>query len=351
MYHDLKPAPLRMKRWMIRLFNWEYWPFHVVYAPLYLYWLWLSLKARSLFFFSTANPLIHNGGFLLERKKMIYDLMPQHCYPRTILCKAGSPLPEQLTFPLIAKPDIGQRGLLVKLLHSMNDLVTYAAQSKTDFLLQEYIDHAHEAGIFYYRIPGEKRGHISGIVGKEFLAVTGDGHSTIEALLEKEDRFILQLPALRVTYGASLFQVLPAGERRTLVPYGNHSRGAKFTDLSHLVSDELEGMIDALCQQIPEFYYGRLDIKYRSWEDLCAGRNFSVIELNGAGSEPTHMYDPAHSIFFAWKEIMRHWRLLYKISRLNAKRKGISRMPTADGLRMLKENARYIKMLSRDVAV
>ena len=352
-YHDLRPASLFLKRLLIKTFNWEYWPFHVVYAPLYLYWLWLSLKARSFFFFTTANPLIHNGGFLLERKKMIYDLMPQDIYPATILCKRGSALPEagQLTFPLIAKPDIGQRGLQVKLLQTMNDLITYAQQSRTDFLLQEYIDLPHEAGIFYYRMPEEKKGHISGIVGKEFLAVTGDGHSTVEALLLKQDRFILQLPALRITYGKFLHHVLPAGERHTLVPYGNHSRGAKFIDLSHQVNDELVTTIDALCQRIPEFYYGRMDIKYRSWEELCAGKNFSVIELNGAGSEPTHMYDPAHSIFFAWKEIMRHWRLLYKISRLNAKRTGISSMATTDGLKMLKENARYIKMISRDVAV
>ena len=352
-YEALKPAPLYLKRFLIRFFNWEYWPFHVVYAPLYLYWIWLSLKARSFFFFATANPLIHNGGFLLERKKMIYDMMPPDVYPQTILCKHGALLPEaaKLTFPLIAKPDIGQRGLQVKLLQSMDELIAYAAQSRTDFLLQEYIDHAYEAGIFYYRIPGEKKGHISGVVGKEFLAVVGDGYSTIEALLLKEDRFVLQLPALMAAYGQALYRTLPAGEYLTLVPYGNHSRGAKFIDLSYKINEELVETIDALCRQIPEFYYGRLDIKYSSWDDLCAGRNFSVIELNGAGSEPTHIYDPAHSIFFAWKEVLRHWRLLYKISKLNARRNGIRGMDTVDGLRMLKENARYIKMLSGDVAV
>lgn len=352
-YDDLRQDSLQLKRFLIRVFNWEYWPFHVVYAPLYLYWIWLSVKARSFFFFATANPLIHNGGFLLERKKMIYDMMPQNVYPRTILCKRGTPLPEAatLSFPLIAKPDIGLRGLQVKLLQSMDELITYAAKSKADFLLQEYIDHAHEAGIFYYRIPGEKKGHISGIVGKEFLAVMGDGHSSIKALLLREDRFVLQLPALSAAYGQALYRILPAGECLTLVPYGNHSRGAKFIDLSHKINEELVETIDALCRQIPEFYYGRLDIKYSSWEELCAGRKFSVIELNGAGSEPTHIYDPGHSIFFAWKEILRHWRLLYKISKLNARRKGIRKMDTGDGLRMLKENERYIKMLSGDVAV
>jgi len=105
--------------------------------------------------------------------------------------------------------------------------------------------------------------------------------------------------------------------------------------------------IDAVCRQIAGFYYGRLDIKFTSWEDLSQGKNFSIIELNGAGSEPTHIYDPAHSLFFAWKEIIRHWRLLYKISLLNAKNKKILLMTTAEGMKMLRDHARYLKLMER----
>lgn len=337
-------SSLAFKTLLIKLFNREYWPSFFIYAPLYPYWLWLSIKARSFFFFSTSNPLIENAGFLLEGKKKIYDLMPAGSYPATIFCKAGSTVTTlKLTFPLIAKPDIGQQGQQVKLLLNGADLLAYASQSKVDFLLQEFIDYNHEVGIFYYRIPGESKGHISGIVGKELLAVIGDGSSTIEELLLKDDRYILQLSALRAAYGLFLHKVLPAGVSHTLVPYGNHSRGAKFIDLSHLVNEELTTTIDAFCQQIPQFYYGRLDIKYKNWEDLCAGKHFSVIELNGAGSEPTHIYDPSHSILFVWKEIIRHWQLLYRISQANA---GIGFMSTREGLKMLKDYSRYAKILS-----
>ena len=67
---------------------------------------------------------------------------------------------------------------------------------------------------------------------------------------------------------------------------------------------------------------------------------FSIIELNGAGSEPTHMYDPKNSLFDAWREITRHWRILWKISRINHKN-GVNYMSTSDGIQMFRENKRY----------
>jgi hypothetical protein len=319
-----------------------------------VYWAWLSLKARSFFFFSTANPSIQNAGFLLESKKLIYDLLPDGTYPKTLFCAKGMApqgfgvlLAEKgLEFPLMAKPDIGQRGLQVRLLRNECELLVYAARSRVDFLVQEYIDYPHEAGIFYYRLPGDAKGRISGVVGKEMLKVTGDGRSTIEGLLAREDRHMLQLAVLRAAYGKDLQRVLPAGAEQTLVPYGNHSRGAKFLDWSDRVTPELEDSIDKLCRQVEGFYFGRLDIKFRDWAELCAGRHFSVIELNGAGSEPTHIYDPAHSIFFAWREVIRHLRLLYTISRANALRDGLVPMRTMAGLKMLRDYARHEKLIS-----
>ena len=338
----------------IRAGSWEYWPFALVYLPVFIYWVWLSLRARSFFFFSTANLSIQNAGFLLESKKQIYELLPDDAYPKTVFCRTGMTptdicallVDKGMVFPLVAKPDIGQRGLQVRLLRDECELLVYAARSRVDFLVQEYIDYPYEAGIFYYRLPGDLKGHISGIVSKEMLKVRGDGRSTVEALLLQEDRHVLQLAVLRADYGAYLRQVLPAGEEKTLVPYGNHSRGAKFLDWSDKVTPELEDSIDRLCRQVEGFYFGRLDIKFRDWAELCAGKHFSVIELNGAGSEPTHIYDPAHSIFFAWKEIIRHLRLLYIISRRNARRSGLAPMSTGAGLKMLRDYARHEKLIS-----
>lgn len=342
------------KPFFIKLFHWEYWPFDVVYSPVYIYWFWLGIKARALFFCSTSNPSIKNGGFLLESKKQIYDLIPAQYYPPTIFFKAGTTRSEilneltkrEMRFPLIAKPDIGMRGLSVEKVHSTGELFNYVKESKVDFLVQEFIPYENEVGIFYYRYPREKKGHISGIVGKEFLTVTGNGKSTIEDLLQQDARFVLQLPVLKRTHASILPQVLAKGKRHVLVPYGNHSRGAKFLDMSHLIDPVLIDTIDKICKKVPGFYFGRMDVRYNTWEELKRGENFSIIELNGAGSEPTHMYDPGHSIFFAWNEIIRHWIILYKISKQNHELLHIPYMKFALGMKMLKENTAYVKLIS-----
>jgi hypothetical protein len=253
------------------------------------------------------------------------------------------------SFPLIGKPDIGMQGIAVKKLDNKAELIEYVLTTKVDFLVQEFVPFKNEAGIFYYRYPGEQKGHISGIVEKEFLTVTGDGFSTIKELLYKDKRYILQLPALKKAYGERLKTVLAQGEEFVLVPYGNHVRGAKFIDASHLIDEKLTQSIDKVCQEIDGFYFGRLDIRYNTWEELREGKNFSIIELNGAGSEPTHMYDPKHSVLFAWKEITRHWNILWRISKMNHDKDDRPYMNTRSGLDMLKENSRYVKMISDKV--
>ena len=342
------------KPFFIKLFHWEYWPFHIIYTPIYLYWMWLGIRARSFFFFSTSNPTIKNGGFLLESKKDIYDLMPRQYYPATLFFKANT-LPKEvlgeikeahLQYPLIGKPDIGMQGKAVKKIGNDEELISYLVASKVDFLIQEFIPYENEVGIFYYRYPNEVNGRISGIVHKEFLSVTGDGVSTNEQLLRKDKRFILQLQTLRRSDDGNTFNtILKAGEKHILVPYGNHVRGAKFLDASNLADETLTRSIDKVCKKINGFYFGRLDIRYNSWEELREGKKFSIIELNGAGSEPTHMYDPKHSIFFAWKEIIKHLNILSRISRMNHKNYQLAYMNTSTGLQMFRDNYKYVKIL------
>ncbi len=339
---------LQYHPFFIRLFNWEYWSFNAVYLLIMPVWAGLGIRARSFFFFSASNPAIENGGFLMESKKKIYDLLPEASYPKTIYFPVGSApgaVAQQVKaagfrYPLVGKPDVGGKGKGVKKLATEAELLAYAQWSPLDYLVQEFVPQPHEAGIFYYRFPGNATGRISGIVQKELLAVTGDGRSTMRQLLERDKRFILQLPVLEIMYGNALDDILPAGMQKELVPYGNHARGAKFLDHSHLTDERLTRSIDALCRNVKGFYYGRLDIRYNSWEELCQGKNFSVIELNGAGSEPTHIYDPRHSLFFAWKEIIRHWIILWRISRINHK-KGVPYLTTREGLQMLKENRQF----------
>ena len=290
----------------------------------------------------------------MESKKEVYDLIPFEYYPATLFFKATSPLQDilalikqrNLKYPLIGKPDIGMKGMMVKKLEDQNELSFYAENSKVDFLIQEYVPFKNEVGIFYYRFPNEEKGHISGIVKKEFLTVRGDGVSTVEQLLLKNKRAVLQLPTLRIKEKDKMSIVLQKEEELIIVPYGNHVRGAKFLDDSSLIDEELTTRIDTICKKVKGFYFGRLDIRYNDWEELKQGKNFSIIELNGSGSVPTHIYDPRHSVFWAWKEIAKHWKILYRVSKLNHQLKNTSYMTTRMGLDMFKQNSEYVKLLN-----
>lgn len=336
----------------IKLLNWEYWSFNAVYGWILPVWGFLALRARSFFFFSASNPGIEYGGFIMESKMKIYAIMPPHTYPPTFLVKAGTDAATILnkittlgySYPLIAKPDIGGRGRGVRKIATPQDVAAYAQHSSLDFLIQQYAGQPNEVGIFYYRYPGQPQGIISGIVRKEFLSVTGNGKDTIQQLILQDKRAVLQLTTLQQVYGNALNTVLKNGELKELVPYGNHARGAKFINDSHRITPQLTHTIDAICQQVNGFYYGRLDIRFNTWEELCRGENFSIIEINGAGSEPTHMYDPQHSLFFAWKEIIRHWVILWRISRINHK-KGIPYLSFKEGRQLFKDNAAFEKKL------
>ena len=289
-----------------------------------------------------------------ESKKEIYDIIPQQYYPKTELVREKIQFERVLTllkkseikFPFIAKPDIGLRGSAVKKILNENDLQNYHNKADFDYLIQDLIPFENEVGIFYVRFPDEKQGKITGIVAKEFLIVEGNGKLTIEELLKQNPRFEFQLSALKKEYGEKLNEVLPVGEKRNLVPFGNHARGAKFIDASSWNSPKLEKIINEMCLQIPGFYFGRLDLMYNTWEELENGKNFALVEVNGAASEPTHIYDPKHSIFFAWRELARHITYMYKISRINHKN-GSPYLPHKVGM---KEYREHLKQSSKIVS-
>jgi hypothetical protein len=298
--------------------HWEYWSVKVVYAPTLILWVLLAIRFRSVHFYKKANPAIKNGGLYGDSKKAIYDILPTDIYPKTVLVKHNedvnvSQLLEKngLTYPLIVKPDIGYRGIGVNKVHSLQELTQYKTNTKGDFLIQDYCTLPNEMGLFYCRLPHESKGRITGITLKKFLTVLGNGKESIRDLLEKNPRSAMQIKKLG--YQINLAQVLPYGQETCLVPFGNHNRGTAFFDGNTFITPALETYFDSILSKIDGFYYGRLDIRYNTFEELEEGKNFSVIELNGAKSEPTHIYDPKHSLWFGQKEIFRHQFLFCKI--------------------------------------
>ena len=327
-----------------RITHWEYWPFWLIYYPMFPVWLYYSIKARSIFFFNAANPGMKNGGMAMISKMDIYNMIPPQFIPKTVFVAKNEDaavvleriLEAGIGFPFIAKPDIGMKAFGVEKIHNKDEFQKYVHWTPSHFLVQELIPYQKEVGIFYVRKPAEAHGKITGVVSKEFLTITGDGQSSMMELIKRNPRSHLQLKVLEQKFGDQLLNVLDEGEKFILVPYGSHTRGAKFVDISHQINKDLVNTIDGICSQMKGFHYGRLDVLYNTFEELCEGKNFSIIEVNGAGGEATHIYDPQHSLFWAWREVTRHWGMLCDISIVN-KKAGHTYLSFRDGRAMLKQ--------------
>lgn len=333
-----------------------YWPMTIA-GPL------MALRAKHPCFFTAANPALHAGGVGMESKFETLNLLPPDYQPKSILARPNDPfevierrlLHAGITFPLIAKPDIGYRGFLVRKIDSATELEGYLRCYNIDFIIQEFLDYPEEVGIFYYRLPNERRGKVVSLTLKEFLYISGDGHSTVRELIEQKPRALLQLENVQETQPEILSQVPEFGEKVPLSVIGNHCKGTQFINGNPFIDEQLNDTIDRVSQTIDGFYYGRFDVKCQSLEALKEGRDFKIIELNGAFSEPTHIYDPSHSTYWeALTTIVKHWRLVRQIAEVNHKR-GVPFMRTADmltELRALKNYHRKIKSaLQRDEVV
>lgn len=338
-----------MRRFFIKLRSWEYWPQWIVYMPLGVYYLYLAARARSLFFFSATNPGIETGGMFFESKWDVFQLIPDHLYPTTLQIGedesadrvAGRIETAGISFPLIAKPDRGERGWGVQRINNLNELADYRQKNRMTFLVQAYVDYPIELSIFYVRHPHSSKGMISSVTYKKLLAIVGNGRSTIRELILGADRAYLQKDVLFRQFADRLNDILANGEELILVPYGNHVRGAEFKDFRAIIDDELLLTFDSICRQIPGFYYGRFDLRVKSLADLKEGKHIAIMELNGAGAEPAHIYDPRFRFLQAQSDIIWHYRQMFEIAMHN-KKQGSTFM-TMNEYRRLKEEEKAYK--------
>ena len=326
------PAILKRVGLLIRKYQrWEFWPAWMFYPPVAAMCVWFGLRYRGFSLPTVANPAFRNGGVVGESKIEILQTL-MHAAPEAVadgyLVAAGNVAERRETVDrlrsehgisnqFVLKPNVGQRGAGFKVIHCAADVDSYLAQVASDIILQRYVSDEKEVGVFYYRLPGQQRGRIFAITEKVFPAVVGNGMSTFEQLIDADPRASLIAKTYADRFPDLRGRVLPAGKRVRLVEAGNHCQGCIFRDGRHLASEALRERIDQISQRIPGFFIGRYDIRYSSDEDLLRGEHFKIIELNGAASEATNIYDERNSLVTAYKTLYRQWELVYSIGRMN----------------------------------
>lgn len=324
----------RLRASVTRLLRQEYWPSWTHYLPTYLHIPAWYLRAGGRAVFTAVNPgYARDGGMACEKK---HEILARIQDPAVLHARLSAPSdhPEARAaeaaemvrtdpalggYPLICKPDQGERGRSVKLLRSDADLRAYLAEHDEPVLLQRFHPGPFEVGVLWIRDPRSLsepdhpglHGHIYAVTHKTLPTLTGDGRRTLRELVLAHPRHRAQAAVFIERLAGRLDWVPLAGETVSLGAAGNHAQGALFTDGSHLITPALEERIDRLARSFEGgFDIGRFDIRCASEEDLRRGEGLAVIELNGVTSEPTNIYDPSWSIFRAQRVMLGYWRRL-----------------------------------------
>ena len=311
-----------------RLWRWEFWPMWLFYAPVAGWIALLAIRHRGIGAISAANPGMPDGGIVGESKHEILSRLPAEWTISSFLIDPETPdvrMAQFLdfitrrgwTFPLVFKPNVGQRGVGVKIVRTLGEVSEYLARDGNPVLVQPYHPGPFEAGVFYYRMPHWGRGRILSITDKHFPVVVGDGRSTLEDLIWADRRLRMQAGTFLSRHADSRDRVLAAGERLPLAIAGNHAQGTFFRDGRHLNTPALEERIDKIAWSYGGFYIGRFDIRYRDVERFKAGEDLALVELNGATAESTNIYDPAGSLLSAYRQLFRQWSLVFDVGAAN----------------------------------
>jgi len=323
-----KLAPV-LRRWL----QWEFWPAWLFYVPVVGMWIWLGLKHRGFSLPAVANPSQENGGLVGESKAKILDelrtVAPDFVAEAYLLEEGDIEFrlaqvmelirDRKLMFPFVMKPNVGQRGAGFRIVRSVAQAACYLLRMPSAVIAQKYVPGPHEAGLFYVRLPGQKSGDILAITNKQFPTLVGDGASTLEDLIRHNGRASIIAETYLSRFKQRRKEIIPLGETVRLVEAGNHCQGCIFGEGMHLYSEALRARIDEISQALPEFYIGRYDVRYTDADSLRRGE-FQIIELNGAASEATSIYDSRNSLRHAYTVLYEQWALVFAAGAANRAR-------------------------------
>ena len=311
-----RPGSLeRMPKWLICI-------------PLVLQWLGLALYHRSLTLPSAANPSITSGGLIGEGKLEYFQGMGQIAHTVTatyaalptdkdissesiekIMVEAG------LSFPIIAKPDLGLCGHGVRRIDTMPELLAYGRSFPRNetIVLQRYLPEQGEAGIFYVRDKETGQGRLLGLALRYFPSVTGDGVRSLGSLMNDDARLSRLVNARAHDRVPDIDRVPARGELVRLSTIGSTRVGGLYRDGNALITPKLSRAIDAIARDMPDFHFGRFDVRFEDLVQFADGSGFTIIEINGAGSEAIHAWDPDTGLTEGFRIILAKQKILFRI--------------------------------------
>jgi len=318
----------------------EFWPPRLFYIPICIQWILLSIRYGSATLPSVANPLFPLGGLVGESKEMILSQVGGNSAGLVARFaaftrgrngadaksdgeKAETMMREKdIVYPAVAKPDIGCRGVGVQIVRGTDELLAYLQNFPLGgrVLLQELVPYEGEAGVFYVRPPNEAHGIIFSLTLKYFPYVQGDGQSSLRELIERDRRAGLIKHVYLERHQKQLDTIIPADQNFRLAFTGSHSRGTIFRNGNGYITDEMVATFDRISRQIPEFYFGRFDVRFPDYKEFQKGRCFKIVEINGAGGEATHIWDRKTPILAAYRTLMKQFSYLFKIGAHNRRR-------------------------------
>jgi membrane protein DedA with SNARE-associated domain len=290
-------------------------PLRLMYVPLMLRWIGLAVRHRSLTLPTIANPghRTRVGTWREPRSDYLraaaaharqwiadFVVVTRSDGPRTLyadLERARQSLAEAgLSFPLIAKPDIGGDGAcrLVDMAALREYLRDFPAGEK--LILQRLVSDPGEAIVLYARLPGAPSGRI-----------------------------------LSLTF-------------RYRSPASSEGR-ACYRDGGRCITPELEAVIDAIGRAVPEFHYGRFELRFASPDELMRGERLIVVGIDGIASEPSDTWDPLLSLSEAYRRMVEQQRIMFLIGDRNRVR-GFAPIGSADALKFVVRQSQLARRYS-----
>lgn len=318
----------------------EFAPTHLFYAPVAIYCAWLSLRYWGPTLLTNANPALPYSGLVGESKFAVMGevhgqgrdyVSPYISFlrwggsggvDRALKEALDAMTKEELAFPLVAKPDIGMRGVGVQIVGSGDDLRDYISQfpAGANIMLQKLVDEEGEAGVFYVREPHEEKGRITSLTLKYFPKVTGDGKTSLKDLILQDPRAGKLAHLYLERHEGNLDKIIPNGETVRIAFAGSHSLGTIFRNGNDHITEAMTDAFDTIAKSMGEFYFGRFDIRFGDFDALKNGKGFKIIEINGAGGEQTHIWDSRTKLLQAYKALMQQFKYLYRIGAENRRR-------------------------------